>query len=220
MRGLAGPWHDERRSTARPRSRQGAATAATLDRWVPPAARHLIVIAAALLLSGCASTVRPPENPVDPAEVFLTEEGIHRGLILPGASGYVEYAYGEWGWYVLGRHAWYHVFDTVLWPTQGALGRRSYDDPRAEFTGEKLTSFRAARSAVEALLAELDTLYESARATEVYNERTRMHFVKISPGFWCFFNCSDATAAWLRRLGCDVSWVPIRGGFRAAEPQP
>lgn len=164
--------------------------------------------------------MRPPENPIDPVEVFLTEEGIHRGLVLPRASGFVEYAYGEWGWYVLGRDAWYHAFDTVLWPTQGALGRRSYDDPRAEFTGEKLTPLPAARPAVEALLDELDALYESARATEVYNPSMRMHFVKVSPGFWCFFNCSDATAQWLRRLGCNVSWVPIRGGFRVAGPQP
>ena len=178
-----------------------------------------LIAAAVLLLCGCVSTVQPPEHPADPVEVFLTEEGIHRGLVLPRTSGYVEYGYGEWDWYVMGCNEWYHVFDTVLWPTQGALGRRSYDDPRAEFKGERLTPIQAGRAAVEALLEELDTLYESAKGSEVYNESTRMHFVRISPGFWCFLNCSDATAAWLRRLGCHVSWVPIRGGFRVAGPQ-
>ena len=37
-----------------------------------------------------------------------------------------------------------------------------------------------------------------------------MSFVRHEDGFWFLYNCNDAVADWLRRLGCAVSWVPIR----------
>jgi hypothetical protein len=168
-----------------------------------------------LLLAGCTSFVTPPENPVDPVEVYIVDEGIHTGIVLPRGGEWVEYGYGEWGWYALNHTAWYDVFDTVLWPTQGALGRRPVRGIPA-----KAQPLRVARSDAERLLRDLEARYESRKETEVYNETMRMHFVMADEGFWCCFTCSDAAAEWLRRLGCRVSWVLIRSGLRVRSPDP
>ncbi len=144
------------------------------------------------------------------------QEGIHSGLVLPRTEGgYVEYGYGDWDWYALNCDRWYHVFDTILWPTQGALGRRSYaarnpDELRIQVAGVEWEPLRVSRRDVEALVLDLDARYEAARATEVYNESSRMHLVQIPEGFWCCHGCADATAEWLRRLGCSVSCTIIR----------
>ena len=175
--------------------------------WIP---------SAALLLSGCVSVVVPPAHPVDPVEVFLSQEGIHSGLVLPRPEGgYVEYGYGDWDWYALNCDRWYHVFDTVLWPTQGALGRRSYaartaEELRAEARGPALDSLAVSRRDAEGLLRELDARFEATRDTEVYNEVSGMRLVQVPEGFWCCYGCADATSEWLRRLGCSVSCTVIR----------
>ena len=85
------------------------------------------------LTFGCTSTVTPPTNPIDPVEVFVLSEAMHTGIVLPpdpGSSGnpdqYVEFGFGDWNWYALSNNAWNNAFATVLWPTQGALGRRTF----------------------------------------------------------------------------------------------
>jgi hypothetical protein len=168
-----------------------------------------LVFSTVVSLAACTSVVTPPENPADPVDVYLIEEGIHTGVALPRGEEHVEYGYGEWGWYALNHTAWYDVFDTILWPTQGALGRRIVRQIPAN--AQKL---RVAKSDAERLLRELDGRYEARRETEIYNETTRMHLVQVDEDFWCCFTCADAAADWLRSLGCSVSWVLIRKGFR------
>lgn len=175
---------------------------------------RLALPASLFWLAACTSIVTPPEDPKDPVDVYLIEEGIHTGLALPRDGGvYIEYGYGEWGWYALNHTAWYDVFDTILWPTPGALGRRPA--PQIPSHAQRL---RVARADAMRLLAELDAAYESRKETEVYNELSRMHLVRTDEGFWCCFTCADAAAEWLRRLNCSVSWVIIRAGFSVRPP--
>ena len=79
----------------------------------------------------CTSTVTPPPPPADPTTIFLLSEALHTGVVLPpdppdDPGGYVEFGFGDWSWYALGNEQWYNAFATVLWPTQGTLGRREF----------------------------------------------------------------------------------------------
>jgi hypothetical protein len=153
--------------------------------------------------------------------VFLLQDAHHRGLLLPAADGMglVAWGFGDWDWYALDHDAWYHAFDTVLCPGGGALGRRptdAADGPalRARFPWMELHELAVERAAMLALRADLEGQYAARSAEAHFNARYGMTFVPVEPGFWCCFNCNDATAHWLERLGCEVSWVPVKAWLR------
>ncbi len=167
-------------------------------------------------ITGCVSDIRPPTSPADPVATYLLMDDRHRGLLLPRVEGgFVEYGFGDWDWYAQDCDSWYHAFDTVLWPTQGALGRRfsaarNGDELRREFYWMKLYEIIVERSHMEALRRELGQIYAQEAEREVYNPRYRMSFVPSGDGYWFLHNCNDAVVIWLEKLGCSVSWVPIR----------
>lgn len=188
-------------------------------RWL----RFLLATSGLAFLSwciGCTSTVSPPRGVVVPATVYLLQDERHLGLLLPDDTGaHVEYGYGDWNWYACNRDRWYDVFDTMLWPTRGTLGRRSVDVTfllarAAERTAFTLTPLLVERNAVHALLEALDASYDTALSESIWNDRYRMRFVPSEDGFWIAYNCSDAVADWLRALGCEVTRRPIRFGLR------
>jgi hypothetical protein len=175
--------------------------------------------AIALGLASCVSTVRPPVDPKRPITLYLRREALHAALLLPRpGGGFVEYGFGEYDWYALGKDRWYHVFDTLLWPTRGTLARRILS---AETLAELQVSYLASRltpivvGAEEAARLEerLDDEYCARLNTEIYNPEYALHFVEQEDGFWLFYNCHDALARWLRELGCSVGWTPVRGGL-------
>jgi hypothetical protein len=180
------------------------------------------VAALALAVVGCTSTIRPPPPPDDPATVYYLRDSMHRLLALPdGAGGLTAWSYGDWDWYAHNHDAWYHVFDTVLWPTQATLARRDLPG-----TGEDALrrSYRAA--IIDALVVSEARMLElrgkltsefAAGGTPHYNPRYATRFVAHDSGYWFPNNCNDAVAGWLRELGCEVSWVPIRLDLRPAE---
>ena len=184
-----------------------------------------MVVALFFAIAGCHSTITRPDVPDDPVTVFFLVDGQHHGLILPDGEGqFTEYGYGEWWWFANNMDSWYRAFPTVLWPTQGALGRRpiAVADERAlrdRFHWMDITAFDAERPRVEALRDRLAARYESRRDEEIFNSRYRFWFVPDDDSYWAWWNCTDAMAAWLEELGCEVSWVPIRIGleFEALE---
>lgn len=179
-------------------------------------ARALAFLAA---ISGCTSTVKPPESPADPVVVFLRSEARHRGLVLPGPNGtFVEYGYGDYDWYALSKDSWYQVFDTILWPTPGTLGRRfltasSLSDPGRYYPSSRFESIRVERRRAAELEAELSRSFRDRESEIHLNAEYEMEFVPYPDRFWFGHNCHDATAEWLRELGCTVSRTPIRGGL-------
>lgn len=191
--------------------------------------RWLAVAVVAALLGtafGCTSTITPPPAPTDPTTVFLLREAMHTGIVLPGdpgSDGYVEFGFGDWNWYALGNDAWYQVFPTVLWPTQGALGRRAFGThaaaglPAAAYWAEVqplvVSSARAA-----ALRQRLQNLFDAGAAQEVRRDDLRFRFVPFASSYWFPQNCADVAAAWFEELGCDVGLSPIRLGLTVAQP--
>lgn len=74
----------------------------------PKRRRWWWVLAPATLLAwlvGCTSTVTPPAQVGNPTAVLLIRDAMHRGLLLPNDEGFVEFGFGDWGWYALGNDA-------------------------------------------------------------------------------------------------------------------
>lgn len=166
---------------------------------------------------GCTSTAEPPVDVDRPVTVYVTSEAYHKGILLPVTEGrWVEYGFGEYEWYALGRDAWYRLFPTLLWPTSGALGRRyisgrSRADLQESAPGRELERIDADHERVAALRTLLDRRFR-AGDREHHSYQYDLTF-RARGHYWLFNNCHDEAANWLDELGCDVSWVPVRAGL-------
>lgn len=186
------------------------------------------LIATLLAGSGCAVTVRPPADVQEPTVVYLVDYGRHSGLILPRDDGaLVEYAYGEWQWYALGRQQPLDVLRALLVPTRGALGRRAHQpdadgDWLDELTFETSHVFVVERAEAVALRDELDAQWERRAETVVENPQSNLALVQSDESYWLCNNCNPVMARWLRALGCEVAgfalWSQWR--FQTAAPLP
>lgn len=182
------------------------------------------------LMFGCTSTVYPPKAPEDPVEVFLLGDAMHTGVVLPPdplASGnpdqYVEFGFGDWGWYALGQDSWYHSFATMLWPTQATLSRRTFGASTAKELRQRafwteLSVVLVDRQRANELRSSLQKQFDAARKHVVVNPSYGMKFVPIERSYWLPNNCADIAAQWFEALGCEVGWCPLRFSLAVAVP--
>src|SRR5512140_2380377 len=78
-----------------------------------------------LFLTGCAETIHPPVNPTDPVTVYVADYGRHSSIVLPETKGgYVEWAFGDWQWFALGRTKVDVALAAIVSSPQSTLGRR------------------------------------------------------------------------------------------------
>lgn len=174
----------------------------------------------AILATGCTSLVTAPRAPREPTSVFILREARHIGVVLPdesasGVTRYVEYGFGDWAWYALGEDSWYDAFPTVLWPTPGALCRREYAahspaELRRSATWVALDEIAIGRAEAGALRQHLEAVFERESARAVFQPDYGMTFVPYAESYWFGNTCADVAGEWMRELGCDVSWAPIR----------
>ena len=184
----------------------------------------VLVIALLATFFGCSSTITPPTGITDPARVFLLREAMHTGIVLPpreASEEYVEFGFGDWSWFALGNEAWYRVFPTVLWPTQGTLGRRTFgaatpEALRARVTWAELQEVPVARDKAAALRTRLQQLHDSRGKEAVTRPSLGWTFVPYDRSYWFPQNCADVAAEWFRELDCSVGWLPIRMGLTVA----
>ena len=175
------------------------------------------------LAASCTSIVRPPVDPPEPARAYVVYGARHRGVVLPAEpGGYVEFGYGDFDWYALGKDRWYHAFDTVLWPTGGTLATRriAARDERgllASFEASRLVPIVVSRERARALARRLEREFERG-GRPLFRPDIEMQFVRSDRRFWCVYNCNDATAEWLEELGCSVAKVPIRKDIEVVQP--
>lgn len=212
-------------STAAASPQTNAATAVRRPRrWWRRVLLVLALTAAAIPVFGCTSTVTPPAAPANPTTVFLLSEAMHTGIVLPPLGPddeFVEFGYGDWSWFALGNDAWYRVFPTVLWPTQGALGRRTFGarderQLRAAAWWTTLSPIVVDAAKVRALRTQLQAAYDAGAASAVRRQDLGFVFVPSDDSYWFGFTCADAAAEWFRQLDCEVGWTPIRGGLDIA----
>lgn len=210
------------------RARQDPRVTTGNPSWLRGDAGAIGAVATAVLVTGalgCTSTITPPTDPPHPATVFLLREAMHVGLVLPPANAsaeFVEFGYGDWSWFALGNDAWYHVFATVLWPTQGALGRRAFAaaderELRARAHFAELFAVTVDGERVDALRTRLQQQFEAGLGDAVHHPGLGWTFVPDERGYWFANTCADVAADWFRELGCEVGWAPIRASLAVAQ---
>lgn len=173
--------------------------------------------------AGCVAVAYPPAPPADPVEVFLLRQGAHTGVVLPVIGGeedaWVEYAFGNWGWYGEGNQGAAYGAYALAVPNRSALGRRvasvhPQQDALLSQRGASLQGFAAERALVAALQQELDEEFHSAGVEPRPAGSSGLLVVPARQDYALNYNCSDATIQWMRRLGCTV---PVGGIVRSVE---
>lgn len=186
-----------------------------------------LLMAASLLLAGCATLVVAPTAPEEPVSVFLLEHGGHASLVLPaGERGLVRYAYGDLRWYALGQTGPAEGLAALLGETPAALGRRELRGPadaetvRAQVREgiQQLYELRVARAASERLRGELDGIYSANRDTLVYSATYDLEFVRHPTPYSAEHNSNLVMAGWLEALGCKVEGAGLVTNWRVKAP--
>ncbi len=171
--------------------------------------------------TACVATAYPPAYPADPVQVYLLKQGEHTGVVLPAEAvqdaAWVEYAFGDWDWYVEDRTSAIYGMYTLITPGGSALGRRYSSalpeaDAKLSERGASVYPFLAERELVRVLRQELDEEYAAAGVIPRELARSGLLIVPARESYSLTYNCSDATIVWLRRLGCSV---PIGGITRS-----
>jgi hypothetical protein len=180
------------------------------------------VIVAALPLA-VPTTVIAPEGPSEPVPVFLVDYGRTPALVLPlDENRMVAYVYGDWNYYALRNQGAADSIAALLWPTQGALGRKEIaGQPAAEAVRrgigsevEEIYTLRVDRLGVERLRGALDAFYQERLETAV--SAYGMMFVHHPQPYTYWSNSNHMTAAWMKALGCEIrgpafgSWWRVR----------
>jgi hypothetical protein len=158
--------------------------------------------------------------------VFLLREAMHTGVVFPPRGDeheWVEFGFGDWSWFALGNDAWYHAFATVAWPTQGALGRRTFRATgeaqlRARVHWAELSPVVVDGARLRAVRARLEQEHEQRLGEAVRRPDLGWTFVPYERSYWFPQNCADLAGEWCVELGCELGWVPICTGLAVAPP--
>lgn len=164
----------------------------------------------------------PPAVLNEPVDFYLVDHGRHSSLVLPREQGVVRYAYGEWGWYVMGRRGALAGMSAMLWPTRGALGRRIFPDAaispfpsRVAPEGvEEVFPLQAEATQVEALQRHLDRIFDAGSERAYHHPRYDLEFVPYPRAYWLGHQSNLVTAQWLERLGFEVAGTPWLSDWR------
>src|SRR5436309_1288368 len=85
---------------------------------------------------GCSATVAPPTNVQHPVDVFVTDYSRHSSILLPvpidQQTTYVEYAFGDYDWFALGKAKWYVGLGSMISSRCATLGRRQVFRPSGD----------------------------------------------------------------------------------------
>ena len=177
------------------------------------------------------TTIHAPEGISDARTIHVSlYDTDHSGVVLERSEGvWVEYAYGDWDSYARRRASPLVAISAVMWPTDGAIGRRhiSWDGRDEHELHQALrtnpafsTSLAVAVGSSDAqrLLELLDARFErgirSPLSVDPREHTTGLEFVKDSRRYWLWHTCNHETASWLREAGCRVEGDNPLGGFR------
>ncbi|MCM1982057.1 DUF2459 domain-containing protein [Lyngbya confervoides] len=170
----------------------------------------------------------PPQSPTTTVYVALYP-GFHASLLLPIATGYREYAYGEWGFYAHSQETLWGGLKALLWPTPATLGRRTLGGPspadpsleighlKRRMGVETLLPIQVDRALALDLNQRLDRFFDPT-FPKIYNPSYRLEFVRHPRPYHLWHNCNHFIAEQLRQLGVAVQGDPIGGNFVLSVP--
>ncbi|MFN4091167.1 MAG: hypothetical protein ACK4QW_19260 [Alphaproteobacteria bacterium] len=183
---------------------------------------------ALLTLAACAAVVEPPPAPERPVRAALLDHGRHASLLLerPG-EGMVRYSYGDWDWYALGRTSVGQGSAALLWPTQGALGRRRLPGPatpeaataQVRVAIEDALWFDVEAAKAQALADELDSVFAANADTLVYNRAFDLELVHHPDRYTLTNNSNRRVADWIEALGGQVAGPVLLSDWRLRNQQ-
>ena len=168
-----------------------------------------LVVVSSILLSS-PTFIIPPTAPTAPVTVYVIDYGYHSRLVLPdGKEKLMQYAYGDWRYYALDRQNLGNGIAALLYPTQGTIGRRQFDN-LAEFQEQlerdrnTLLGFEVAEAKAARLLRLLDRRFRQNLVMRVKNPRNHLTFVPDDRDYIMFHNSNHELVMWLKNLDCRV----------------
>lgn len=185
----------------------------------------------AALLGGCgARVITPPAGVGDPVTIRVADYGDTTRILWPWyepadadePTAWVEYGYGEWGWYANDRMGPARGFAALFLPTDGTLGRRVYRGGPVipePWYGDGWYDIAVERADVAVVLAELDARYQAAIETEIFNDGRGMTFVRDDTRYHLWHHSGTEASAWLREAGCEVRGLGLVAAWRVKEPR-
>jgi hypothetical protein len=187
-------------------------------------AKKILPVFLAILLPGCAWTVRAPSEVADPVPVWITEYGKHCRVALPsGPSKFTEYGFGEWHFYALEERGIFSILRAGTGFGQGAFSRRELDaGPDGtlgpwQTGGTRSERIQVERTRADSLRRELDARWEGNKGQVRIRQWDGVPVSRDPAPYNLFDNSNHATARWLRRLGCEVRGFPLMANFRVED---
>lgn len=189
-------------------------------------AGSLLLAATAILLGGCAVTVTPPANPVNPRPAFILDHGRHSTLVVVDSSGRpVRYAFGT-----PEREnddiGFFRGLAALLGSESGTLGRRVLPGPPTvenlhKVLGvetEKLYCIAVSDERAYRLQRVLNLVFEKNLASASYDPGWNLEFVRNPEDYWFGDDANEAVKNWLAELDCEVSGVSTFGNWKIRQP--
>ena len=187
-------------------------------------AKKILPIFLAVILPGCAWTVRAPSNVADPVPVWITEYGKHCRVALPaGPSKFTEYGFGEWHYYALEERDWISTLRAGAGLGSGAFSRRTLTSAPDGTIGPRQTGgtrserIEVERTQADSLRRELDARWQRNQGDVRIRHVDAVPVSRDPARYHLFENSNHATANWLRQLGCQVRGFPLMANFRVEE---
>lgn len=188
----------------------------------------VMLLVATLHLSGCAYVVTPAATIESAATITLVDMGRHSEVVFPRDDGSrTLYAFGEWEWFALDRTNPLRALN-MAGPSVGTLGRRNFVDD-AEMkdwisNGEANWEIAVEAAKMKELRDELDAEYAKGEAIEVIDHLAfGLRFVPVNTNEYLYLlvgnNCNDASARWLRAMGCRVTGAAPWAKFVVNKPR-
>jgi hypothetical protein len=197
-----------------------------IGRWVKPFAwagnpSHILLMALlGMGIIGCTPRVIAPVGVNHPVEIIIADYGRHTSLLIPAqTTGFVEFAWGDYAWFVENRTGSGSAMEALFWSRGSALGMREY---KSELTDQALIKSSGASRLLHlqtpadktfALRDQLIGAIRSRWSEHVFNKANEMDFVRDGPHYWFAHNCNHVTAGWLRELGCRVEGCVLFSDF-------
>lgn len=184
----------------------------------------LFLVVVGFILLSSPTFIIPPTAPVAPVTVYVIDYGYHSRLVLPDGEGMMQYAYGDWRYYALDRQNLGNGIAALLYPTQGTIGRRQFnnlaefqrqlkrDKPALKDTSDNgmaslrhtLLGFEVAEAKAARLLKLLDRRFRQNLPMRVKNLRNHLTFVPDDRDYIMFDNSNHELVRWLKNLDCRV----------------
>ncbi len=161
----------------------------------------------------------PPVNPVEPVTVYVVDLGLHSRLVLPdGDDGFIQYAYGDWRYFALNQEDLGSGIAALLFPTQGTLGRRKYENieqlQQAIDGNTNILNFPVGKAKATRLKNLLDKRFKQNIETQILNPVNQMNFVQDDLDYTLYHNSNHELVLWLQSLDCRVEGFVLLADFR------